>query len=323
MRPTRRGLAVLLVAAAAFVMGTRYGQAGLNAVAGPAVVLFLAATVQVLWSGPPTIDRDKPRRGYPGDERTVAFDADGNGLARLADEVPDGVDGDGRVTRSLPTTVRYDVTYTDRGPKQFGPVEAVVTDPLGLVRRQYTVDATTETLVYPPVYRIGGPKTFSRTLAPDAEDRQAFDRLREYVPSDSLRDVHWKSSAKRDEMLVKEFADHHSDQGLLVVGEADEGVADEMAAATATVAMAALEAGLTVELTVPGGTVSKGYGDTHRTRLLETLARTGAGETGRADAADILVTARETGVTVTIEGRRHRFGDVTTSRENPLAGGEA
>jgi uncharacterized protein (DUF58 family) len=323
MRPTRRGLAVLLVAAGAFAMGSRYGQPGLNAVAGPAVVLVLAATGQVLWAGAPTIDRDDPRRGYPGDERTVAFTAGGSGIARLTDGVPEGVDGDGRATRSLPATVRYDVTYTDRGQQQFGPVDVVVTDPLGLVRRGYTVEATAETLVYPPVYRMGGPEAFSRTLAPDAEDRQAFDRLREYVPGDSLRDVHWKSSAKRDEMLVKEFADHHSDQGLLVVGEADDGCADEMAAATATVAMGALEAGLTVELSVPGGTVKKGYGDTHRTRLLETLARTGAGETARADAADILVRAREDGVTVTVEGRRHRFGDVTTSRENPLVGGEA
>ncbi len=85
-----------------------------------------------------------------------------------------------------------------------------------------------------------------------------------------------ETSAKREDLLVKEFTDNRSDRTLLVAAEAQRGHADEMAAAAATITMAALESGLAVELAVPNGAVEQGYGDTHRTRLLELLARADA-----------------------------------------------
>ncbi|WP_276270635.1 DUF58 domain-containing protein [Haloarcula litorea] len=320
MRPTRRGAGVLVIAAGAVAVASQFGQQALAAVAGPLLVAFVVAAAQVYLAGTPTIERSKPRRGFPGERRTVELRVEGSGVARIADRLPAGVDGDGTATRSLPATVRYDVTYERRGEQTFGPVEVRVTDALGLVVSTATVEATETVLVYPEVYRVGGPETFVRTLVPDAEDRQAFDRLREYVPGDSLRDVHWKSSAKREDLLVKEFADRDSERGLLVVAEGTDDHADEMAAAAATVAMGALESGLAVELVTPGESVGPGYGDTHRTRLLEALARTPGGETGRERDADVYVRADATGVTVTVEGREREFGAVTASRDNPLAG---
>lgn len=320
MRPTLRGTAVLGVAVTAVLIGTQFGQAGLRAVAGPLFVAVLAGAGQLLWAGEPTVRRESPRRGFPGESRQVTLTVEGGGVARLTDRLPDAVSGATTVERSLPATVTYEATYRQRGEHRLGPVDVTLTDALGLVRREYTVDATDAVLVYPPVYRLGGPDAFARTLVPEADDRQAFDRLREYAPGDSLRDVHWKSSAKREELLVKEFADQRADRALLIVGEADQGHGDEMAAAVATLAMAALETGLAVELSVPGGQVGGGYGDTHRTRLLETLARTPAGPSARSDEADVLVSAGADGVTVTVEGRRRAFEDVTVSEDNPLAG---
>lgn len=321
MRPTRRGVGVLAVAVAAIAMGVEFGQAGLNAVAGPLLVALVAAAVQVRLAGTPTVERDPPRRGFPGDRRTVELTVEGGGIATLTDRLPEGVAGESTVRRSLPTTLSYDLTYENRGTHRLGPVDVRLTDVLGLVRRTTTVEATDEVLVYPHVYRMGGPDAFARTLAPEPEDRQAFDRLREYVPGDSLRDVHWKSSAKRDDLLVKEYDDHRSDDGVLVVGEATAGADDAMASAVATVAMAALDGGTAVELAVPGGAVPAGRGDTHRTRLLEVLAVTPHGETDRAEHADVLVRADADGVTVTAEGRRHPFADVTASQVSTLVEG--
>ncbi|GGN98370.1 MULTISPECIES: DUF58 domain-containing protein [Haloarcula] len=320
MRPTRRGVGVLLVAGAAVAIGTQFGQQALGAVAGPLLVALGVAAGQVYWAGTPTVERQPPRRGFPGERRTVELTVDGSGVARITDRLSRGIDGAATTVRSLPASVSYDVTYERRGEHRVGPVDVRLTDSLGLVAASTTVDVTDDVLVYPPVYRLGGPEAFVRTLVPDADDRQAFDRLREYVPGDSLRDVHWKSSAKRDDLLVKEFADRNSDRGLVVVAEADDDYADEMAAAAATVTMGALESGLAVELVTPGGSVDAGYGDTHRVRLLETLARTGAGTTGRSGDADVLVTADDDGVTVTVEGQQQAFEDVTVSHDNPLAG---
>ena len=317
MRPTRRGLGLLAVAVAAIAMGIQFGQVGLNAVAGPILVALLAAVGQVALTGHPSVERDPPRRGHHGETRTVRLAVDGSGIASITDTLPDGLEGTASVRRSLPATFSYDVTYAARGEYQLGPVEVVLTDALGLVCRRVTVDATDDVLVYPAVYRMGGRDAFGRTLGTRSEDRQAFDRLREYVPGDSLRDVHWKSSAKRDEMLVREYADHRGDESLLIVGEADDGAGDAMATAVATIAVAALESGRVVELSVPGERVPPGHSETHRTRLLEALARTPAGETPDAESADILVEATAAGVTVTVEGRARPFSAVTAGQTDP------
>ncbi|KAA9399630.1 DUF58 domain-containing protein [Haloarcula sp. CBA1130] len=320
MRPTRRGFAVLVFAVAALLISARYGQPGLTAVAGPLFVGVFAAAVQVRWNGAPTVERGRLRRGFPGETKPVEFRVDGSGIATITDRLSEGLEGETAVTKSLPATVTYRVTYAARGEQQVGPIEATVTDALGLVAETYTIDSMTDVLVYPPVYQLGGQEAFTRTFSPESKDRQSFDRLREYVSGDSLRDVHWKSSAKREDLLVKEFTDSRSDRSLLVAAAASEGYADEMAAAAATIATAALESGLAVELAVPNGAVEQGYGDTHRTRLLELLARADAGRTDRVDDADVVITANGDGVTVSVDGRRRSFADVTASRDNPIAG---
>lgn len=323
MRPTARGVGVLLVAVAAAAIGARYGQRALTAVAAPLFVAVLGAAVQVYRAGAPTVDRSDLRRGFPGDRGDLELAVDGSGIARITDRRPAALGGDAATTRSLPTTVRSEVPYDRRGEHTVGPVDVTLTDTLGLIRTRTTVDATSTVLVYPEVYRLGGEGALFRAISPAGEDRDAFDRLREYVPGDSLRDVHWKSSAKRDELLVTEFADDGGDHGLLVAARATEGAADEMAAAAATVVTSALQRGFAVELELPGASVERGYSDGHRLRLLEALARADAGECRRADEADVLVRATEGGVTLDVDGHQRSFDGLRADRETPLAGGEA
>jgi len=323
MRPTARGIAVLLVALAATAIGTRYGQRALGAVAAPLCVALLGAAVQVYRTGKPTVDRSDLRRGFPGDRGDLELAVEGSGIARVTDRRPAALGGDATTTRSLPTKVRFEVPYERRGEHTAGPVDVTLTDTLGLIRDRTTVNVTDTVLVYPEVSRLGGEGALFRAISPAGEDRDAFDRLREYVPGDSLRDVHWKSSAKRDELLVTEFADGGGDRGLLVAARATEGVADEMAAAAATVVTSALQREFAVELELPGASVERGYSDDHRIRLLEALARADAGECRRADEADVVVSATDKGVTIDVDGRTQSFDGLRADRENPLAGGEA
>jgi len=318
MRPTLRGVAVLVVAVGASVVSAQFGQPGLAAIAAPLFVAVAGATVQVALSGVPTVERDPVRRGFPGETRTVTLTVDGSGITRLTDERAEAVGGPATVRRSLPATVTDEVSLGGRGEHRLGPVAVTVTDSLGLVVTSGTVDATDSVLVFPPVYRLGGPGAFARTVTPESQERQTFDRLREYVPGDPLRDVHWKSSAKRGDLLVTEYDDDRGDGELLVAARADPGHADAMAAAAATIAVGALRSGFAVELAAPNGTVASGFGAAHRTRLLEALARAPDGESGRESAADVVVTATADGVTVSVDDRTTAFDELTTGRENPL-----
>ena len=323
MRPTLRGVGVLLVAVAATLVGSRFGQRGLAAIAAPLFVALAGAVVQVHLTGTPTIERSSARRGFVGESDTVSLAVGGNGIARLTDARPDAVGGQATVRTGLPATVRFDLDYEGRGEHTLGPVEVTLTDALGLVVETVTVDATDEVLVYPPVYRLGGSDAVLEAFAPDDDGEQTFDRLREYVPGDSLRDVHWKSSAKRDDLLVKEFDERADDPILLVAARAKPGQADAMATAAATVVVAALGRGFGVELAAPGETVTRGFGATQRTRVLAALARASDGRSGRESEADVVVSATANGVTVAVDERVSAFDDMTVSRENPVAGGRA
>lgn len=320
MRPTARGVAVLLVAVAATVVGTQFGQRGLAAVAAPLFVAFLGAVGQVALTGTPTVERGAVRRGFVSEQREGTLSVGGGGIARITDQRPAGVGGPVTATRSLPATVSFELSYEQRGQHRLGPVELRLTDPLGLVRRSVTVDATDDVLVYPELDRLGGHDGVLQRATDEHEDRAVFDRLREYAPGDPMRDIHWKSSAKRDELLVAEFDDSTGSRQLWVGARATDGHADAMAAAAATVAVGALREGFAVGLAVPGDTIRPGYGDTHRTRVLEALARTPGGEPERD--ADILVSADDGGTTVTVDGATQGFERVRASRENPLAGGD-
>lgn len=315
MRPTRRGVGVLLAAAVATVIWFRFGQPGLAVIVGSVVVAFAVAVGQLSLAGTPTVERSVPRRGFPGDRRTVEVTVDGGGIARIRDRLPEGIGGETDSVRSLPTTVGYEVIYRQRGEHRIGPAELTLTDALGLVVTETTAETTDDVLVYPTVSQLGDAGGFFQGLTPDADDEASFDYLREYVPGDPPRQIHWKSSAKRDDLLVAERSAHSGDPGVRIVVTAESDHGDEMAAAGATVALAALDSELAVELTTPERTVQRGNGDAHRTRLLEALARASSGDTGREDEADILISATDDGVAVAVGDRRQAFETLTVDAD--------
>jgi uncharacterized protein (DUF58 family) len=96
----------------------------------------------------------------------------------------------------------FDVPGARRGVIDLGPATAVRGDPFGLVRRRLVLADKRELLVHP--YRIPLPPLGSGVLH-DLEGRITehvsasdleFHTLREYVPSDDARHIHWRSSAK-------------------------------------------------------------------------------------------------------------------------------
>jgi len=307
--PTRRGIAVVAVGAVAVAAGATFGPPTLDAVVVPAGVALLAAGVQLFLLDPPTVERTTPPPADPGTTATVrlAFDTDTPVTAVVRDHLPPGVDGDAETTTLVGgDPVAYEVTYRERGEHALGPATVHARDVLGLARRTFVTEGRDAVLVYPRVFHPSPAvaERLRRLAAPDAgTERGAFDHLREYVHGDSLRDVHWKSSAKRDDLVVQEFADDGDRRTVTVAASAAAGRADAMAEAAATVAGALLDEGVSVSLATPDGRVRTAPGDVDR--LLAHLARAGAGD---ADAdADIAVGASGDGVTVRVDGASHPF----------------
>ncbi len=313
MRLTRRGWGALAVVALAYTFAYLSGARALNAVAAPILAALAAGAILVYRADDPTITYGPLRSGYPGQTRTLTVDIDGGGIVTLAQALPAGAratDLDATVTP--PHTLERTLTFAERGIYRLDAPTVRQRDPLGLVGRRVDVAPTLEFVVYPAVYELDAghlSKVFGDELA---AERQEFDRLREYAPGDPLKNVHWKSSAKHDDFLVMEFSPAQRTETVHVVADATAGNADAMASAAATLALGALEAGLGVELTVPGHRIGSGQGEAHRENLLRVLAGVGAGTVpdDTHETAAVSIHANERGTRVRYGGHSERFDDL-------------
>lgn len=88
-------------------------------------------------------------------------------------------------------------------------------DPFGLFMGLQTLSKHQKVLILPKRYDLDAPELMSSrkyhpggvALASSVGNSDEFMSLRPYRPGDPLRNVHWKSFAKRDELVIKEFED--------------------------------------------------------------------------------------------------------------------
>ena len=314
MRLTRRGQAVALIAVAAVVLGWQFGARSLNAVAAPALAALLAGAVLVSRTDAPTVELSSPGAGFPGEHRTLSLSLSGTGLVTVSLSPPEGVDCErGERQLVMPGSVEYDLELRSRGLHTVGPPTIFQRDPLGLVEREVDVTGTTTAVVYPQSYRVERGSVLSRVFLDELEaERQEFERLREYQPGDSLRRIHWKSSAKHEEFLVMEFTPSERDETVTIVATAPKGEVDEMARIVATVVDVALAAGYRVECAVPDGHIPPGHGDTHHEHLLWLLAQTGDGVVTplSGDEADVEIAFASRNLVVRIDDREYAASEL-------------
>jgi len=329
---TRRGYAVVGVVALGVANAALWGPRALNAVVAPAGVAVVAAVVLVRRIDRPDMERVLVEEGFVGETHAVElrFDADAAFTGHVVDGVPDLLSASGNeITTAIEeTTVTYDLTFARRGAHELGPARVVARDVLGLAERTFEYDETRELLVYPRIHDLTGRARHELNLLPDVElvnNRGAFDNLREYERGDSPRDIDWKSSAKApdDDLVVKEYVDEAdlgtvlvaaetAESGRLSAGEAAAAAresADAMAEAAASIAAFLLDAGLSVGVSAPGGTLAPGEAHDQRAAVLELLARTGPGDVGadHREEADLLVHADGGEVTVSMGGEAVPF----------------
>ena len=339
MRLTIRGWTALFVVIVSLAMGWEFGPRALNAVVMPLAIVLIAGLVTVGRADRPEIRRTPVPEGFPGDRRTVeiAIESSSTVSATVRDDVGDGLtvlDADGETAALedgapvVETTldgddrVTYEVRLEERGERRLGPMTITVSDVFGLVRRRFADEATTTVLVYPRVYDVrSGPGSHIRAVtdAIAGQDREAFDHLREYQRGDSLRDVHWKSAAKRPDadLVVTEYADTEETGSATIAAECAAGRDDELATAVASVAIHLLEAGVDVGLALPNGDCEPGSGRDHYRRLLAATARLEAGELeeSRRDEWDVVIRSDADGTRVVIDDRSIPFERLVGDRD--------
>ncbi|NDJ55021.1 MAG: DUF58 domain-containing protein [Chloroflexi bacterium] len=99
-----------------------------------------------------------------------------------------------------------------RGEFMLGPLRVVTGDPFGLFEVERKISATSRLVVYPPTLDLSD-FALPIGLLPggDALRRQSqqitanASGVRDYVPGDSMNRIHWRSTARKTRLIVKEF----------------------------------------------------------------------------------------------------------------------
>jgi uncharacterized protein (DUF58 family) len=166
-----------------------------------------------------------------------------------------------------------------RGIVEVGPVSSVRGDPLGLARRAIDWADAIELFVHPQTVRVPG---LTAGWIRDLEGRPtndlspsdvAFHTLREYVPGDDRRHVHWRTSARLGTLMVRQFVDtRRSHLGLVLsTSPADYADAEEFELAVSIVGSLGVSA-LGDDQVVSLTTGQRALPSHAPTRLLDALA---------------------------------------------------
>jgi len=110
------------------------------------------------------------------------------------------------------TRAAYRLPTDHRGIFDIGPLEVILNDPFGLCSARFATAGVTQLTVYPRIDRVGalptaqGQDPHSGTQRPRAllGSGEDFYALRQYEIGDDLRRVHWPSTARLDELMIRQ-----------------------------------------------------------------------------------------------------------------------
>nr|WP_308129510.1 DUF58 domain-containing protein [Actinoplanes polyasparticus] len=217
---TARGYGIAAAAAGLLVAGFRYGYPDLAMLGAAAGVALVCAVGFASWRPRLGVERvAEPDRVARGEAARMTLTVRNTSRLRAANLVASDRCGSRAVPVPLlrlrpgrDTTVGYPVPTSRRGIVPIGPLRVTRGDPLGLVTLARTYGGLAEVWVHPRIHLLRAvPAGMARSLDGRIDKVPhgtiTFDTLREYVIGDELRRVHWRSSAKVGELMVREQLD--------------------------------------------------------------------------------------------------------------------
>ncbi len=335
MRVTRRGVGLLLAGIALITGGLIFGYDELTVIGVAAVLAFCGAFIFALRRWTLDVHRDvEPDRVVRGEECLGLVSVRNHARWRGVDLI--AFDRCGQSTVTVPvvrlgpakvTAVQYPLPTRRRGVVTVGPLRIERRDPLDIIRISREYGGTRQVWVHPAPRQlhsvpVGRARSLDGAVDQVEHGSITFHALREYVPGDDLRHVHWRTAARVGQLMVREHVDTSLPRLVVLLDnrraayhdpEAFESAAD----AAASVVVAALRAGLHVNLQIVGGAAIGGSeGSLGTQTFMDTIAEaelTGeselTGETSMAFAIDRLH-ARRLGDTLVVLTGVHGENDI-------------
>lgn len=273
--PTRQGLTVAATAIACGAVGRIFGILELYIIAAALVAALIVGFISVGVRRPRVTVRRWVRpliltAGETARVELVARRAARGWSPRFELTEPVGRDRTARLAVSplragRDVSAGYRIPTERRGVLPVGPLRASRHDVLGLARFDEIVTGPAEILVSPRAYALDMPilgqsvlgeemQTIAQRLGPGD-----FHSLREYVVGDEPRIIHWKASARSDELKVRQHQMQTLRRVLVVLDQNSEGDSFERAVVVAaSVVYSAMQEGFTTRLVTTDGADLRG-----------------------------------------------------------------
>jgi uncharacterized protein (DUF58 family) len=120
----------------------------------------------------------------------------------------------------------FEICAARRGIYEFGPMRVISRFPLGLMERSIELGEIQTLTVYPRIGRMlphwrdsveTGEPVCDSAWAASGINNDEFHSLREYRGGDNSRAIHWRTTARRNELMVREYQHSRRHDLLLVV----------------------------------------------------------------------------------------------------------
>lgn len=238
---TPLGWTIAVAAPLAVAAGYLFGWDELVVVGVAGLVLMAAAAANLVGRPGIAVELSMPHsRVVVGDAasgRVTAVNTTGH---RVLGQTVEVAVGSALVTVPVPGLARgarhaqeFTVPTTRRGVLEIGPARTVRGDPIGLVRREVDWGGSAQLIVHPRTVAIASTSTglirdLEGSITRDLTTSDlSFHALREYVPGDERRNIHWKSTARTGRPMVRQFDQTRRSHIVVALSLADADYADD------------------------------------------------------------------------------------------------
>lgn len=114
---------------------------------------------------------------------------------------------------------KYKLRPTERGDYLFGNLNVFARSPIGLISKKYTFNSEQKVAVYPSFLQLHkyDLMAFSNHLFEYGLKKirrightMEFEQIKDYVQGDDIRNINWKATAKRNQLMLNQFQDERS-----------------------------------------------------------------------------------------------------------------
>lgn len=228
---TSTGKSFLAIGAVCAVLGVLFGYHAFTALGAALLIAVLIGRIWIVRrprvSATRVVSPERVRAGRPASSALTVTNA---GRRRTSGGMALERFGSRALPVDLPTlepneaaTVITELPTETRGVFTVGPLDVTRSDPFGLVRSGEAEEGVAKFWVHPAIHPVDPfPSGVARDLeGPERgealEGGVTFHALRDYVRGDDLRQIHWRSSARINKLMVRHNVDTHQPRSLVVL----------------------------------------------------------------------------------------------------------